>query len=368
MIDSTIVELARRADLPTLVGKTIELRRESSNEWSGPCPLCGGSDRFHVKDTGWFCRQCHPEFGDAIEYMRWLHRLDFAGAVQALTGNVTPPSTPSNRQPVKAPPPKPAAQSSTWQAKTNELVEEAQGRLEQALPYLASRGLTAETAIRFRLGYRPDAPLPNTWDKQRKHITPPQPAIVIPWYKGGQLAAVRYRFLDKHTYTDTNSQERTVKQTSLHGSEFAGVLYGGQALPEFCLQPPTARPTERLRTLVLCEGEINAMSIYQVAHSWRWDVLSLGSESQKLTDGGRRFAERYGHVIVWMDKAEVAQTLMSQMAGAIAINSPVNADRKRDANDMLQSGDLADFLAAIYDRSWPDDECFLWDMWESYYA
>ena len=103
MIDATIVELARRTNLINLIGSAVELRRESAHEWAGPCPHCGGTDRLHVKANGFFCRQCHPEFGDAIEYMRWLHQLDFAEAVRRLTGDTTMQPTIKAQPTPKAP-------------------------------------------------------------------------------------------------------------------------------------------------------------------------------------------------------------------------------------------------------------------------
>ena len=37
---------------------------------NGPCPLCGGKDRFYVgKDaTSWGCRQCEPSYNS----LEWL--------------------------------------------------------------------------------------------------------------------------------------------------------------------------------------------------------------------------------------------------------------------------------------------------------
>ena len=45
----------------TEIAKALGLKR-SGSEYKGPCPLCGGNDRFHVRQDGLFgCRQC----GDA---------------------------------------------------------------------------------------------------------------------------------------------------------------------------------------------------------------------------------------------------------------------------------------------------------------
>lgn len=369
MIDTTLVEMARRTDLRQLAGKSIELRRESSREWSGPCPVCGGTDRLHVKENGFFCRQCHPEFGDAIEFMRWLHRLDFAEAVQRLTGNISMTTAQPKIQPApKAP--RTTTQPPTWQAKAQPMVEAAQKRIEEATAYLESRSLDLLTALAFGLGYRPDAPLPGTWDAQAKrYAIDPQPAVVIPWYRGGRLCAVRHRFLQLHAYTDVDGQQRKAKLTSVPGSDFTGLLYGGHMLPAFCTMPvgDNGHCAEQLRTLVIVEGEINAMSIWQVAQRWQWDVLSLGSESQKLPDGGRILAERYGRTIIWMDKADIAKSIMAMIPGAVAISSPLVDGKKVDANDMLCSGQLSEFLSEVRLRACKSDderERVKWDLWE----
>lgn len=368
-MDSTVVEMAKRTDMINLVGQSVQLRRESSAEWSGPCPVCGGSDRLHVKTDGFFCRQCHPEFGDAIEYMRWTHKASFAEAVQMLTGQAATAVKPKLQPAVKAS--TQPAQSPTWYAKAVEMVTAAQERIDAAMTYLESRGIDGNTALAFGLGYRPDAPLPGTWNAATKSYSyAPQPAIVMPWYRAGRLVAVRYRFLKAHTYSDTDGSERTAKLTSVPGSDFTGLLYGGHRLPAFVTMPlpESGKCAEQVRTLVIIEGEINAMSVWQVAHRWRWDVLSLGSESQKLPDGGRMLAERYGRTIVWMDKADIAKSIMALIPGAVAINSPPVDGKAMDANDLLQADQLAEFLIEIRQRACKtadERERVKWDLWEA---
>ena len=104
---------------------------------------------------------------------------------------------------------------------------------------------------------------------------------------------------------------------------------------------------EDLRTLVLCEGELNAISIWQQCHEWNWDVLSLGSESAKLTPAAIDYANRFERVIIWMDRTEIVKLLMHEVKGAYGVNSPKFGDKKRDANDMLMDGRLAEFLATV---------------------
>jgi len=58
--------------------KLIRLSNTHSGEYHGPCPACGGEDRFRVnpeyKKNGYYnCRQC-GKHGDNIQFLR-----DFEG-------------------------------------------------------------------------------------------------------------------------------------------------------------------------------------------------------------------------------------------------------------------------------------------------
>jgi phage/plasmid primase-like uncharacterized protein len=63
------------------------------NEPHGPCPRCGGEDRFYVrvKQQRFFCRQCTPSGGDVINLVQWLDDCDFLAACETLTGKRPPP-------------------------------------------------------------------------------------------------------------------------------------------------------------------------------------------------------------------------------------------------------------------------------------
>lgn len=349
MIPQTTLDQARSTDLVSLAGRYTTLRREAAKEMSGPCPKCGGVDRFHVKPDGWFCRQCHPDFGDAIELVRWASNVDFATAVYQLTGEMPP------AQLVRPKPKVPPAKPPDWLDDAEQIVDSAHVRLMECnsagADYLISRGLQPPTWEAFRLGYREDVSLPSTGGKFKA------PAIVLPWVRGGKLTAIRYRFLQTHEYIDLEGKPRKAKQTSMPDSDFAGCLYGGQGLLG-CAEP--------LRTLVLCEGEINALSIWQTCHGWNWDVLSLGSESARLTSAMVDYARRFERVIVWMDKPEVAKQMQAIIgSGAWAMNS---LDGERDANDLLQVGHLGGLLAtARYEACETNTERgrLLWNLWDS---
>jgi hypothetical protein len=350
MIDDIQIEIAKRKPMLDLAGKYTQLRRESQDEYHGPCPFCGGNTRFVVRGSNWFCRDCAP-VGDhgwhsPIDFIMQKERLAFPDAVRFLAGEsyLRAPAAKRMEPVVKAAQPK--AQPTDWLEKARAIVTSATEQVERAYPYLESRGIEPATAIAYNLGYRQDTPLPGTWNGKARTVEP-VPAVVIPWYRGGRLVAIRYRFLERHNYTDVDGKARTVKQSSLNDSDFTGVLYGGHVLPPFCTMPgnPNGRCAEALRTLVIIEGEINAMSIWQTAHGWKWDVLSLGSESQKLTPGAIDFARRYGRVIAWMDKDVIAKSIMSMIPRCYGLSAPIDDDGSAlDANDLLKRGLLAGFL------------------------
>lgn len=81
--------LNQTIDLPALVGW-----RDTGRTWqAGPCPFCGGRDRFVLKRTAqgwrWYCRGCGDgRYHSALDFIMKRDGLDFKGAVKALGGDV----------------------------------------------------------------------------------------------------------------------------------------------------------------------------------------------------------------------------------------------------------------------------------------
>lgn len=65
--------------------KTLKGR---GGKMAGPCPNCGGKDRFGVnlKRGLWNCRHCATGGGDAISLIKFLDGVDFRRAVETLAG------------------------------------------------------------------------------------------------------------------------------------------------------------------------------------------------------------------------------------------------------------------------------------------
>src|SRR6516225_11264619 len=71
-----------------------EIRRRGINnlkrvgdEYVGPCPKCGGDDRFavHTKKNIFNCRNCNVG-GDTIQFVEHLDSVDFKTACERLVG------------------------------------------------------------------------------------------------------------------------------------------------------------------------------------------------------------------------------------------------------------------------------------------
>jgi hypothetical protein len=69
-----------KAVLPRISDSVSNLQNESADSLCGPCPRCGGDDRFVVKfqadgSEKFWCRECRPQSGDIIDFHCWMSGL-----------------------------------------------------------------------------------------------------------------------------------------------------------------------------------------------------------------------------------------------------------------------------------------------------
>lgn len=218
------------SDLLTMISARTTLRRASSREHAGACPLCGGdpqtSDRLRVFNDGkWWCRRC-DQGGDAVSWLRKVDGLSCPEA-HAAAGESCTSTTCAARERCSlgkghAPPPRrrldPPAETvrsfvpgeavgpqDAWREKAAALVDYAHEQLignETMLGYLSDRGLDRTAVERFKLGYLPgDLFRPRSpWglaeelreDGRPKKLLIPQ-GIVIPFFDQGGVHRVRIR-------------------------------------------------------------------------------------------------------------------------------------------------------------------------------
>lgn len=94
MIDTaslnTSFDLLSEAERLTHLVKVASIE---GGEWAGPCPCCGGTDRFRVQpnhDTPrWLCRQCTGgKWKDSIALVMQAYKLPFKDAIVRMGGNI----------------------------------------------------------------------------------------------------------------------------------------------------------------------------------------------------------------------------------------------------------------------------------------
>lgn len=191
-------------------------------EWHGPCPGCGGRDRFHVwpeQNDGagsYWCRQCGKR-GDLIQFFRDFSGMSFGDACKA-AGRERPEcrgfvQDAGDRRGGFAP--KPAAAPTgvdlaAWAAAADKFVarcaEAIQARPD-VLAYLEGRGIGPDAVGRYRLGWhggengKPHAFRPRAaWglppeakaDGTEKKLWIPR-GLVIPYAVNGQVVRVKIR-------------------------------------------------------------------------------------------------------------------------------------------------------------------------------
>lgn len=320
----------RDVDLLSLLAGETHLHRVArtkGGEYAGPCPFCGGDDRFrvwpqHPDGRGeWWCRQCGRQ-GDAIDYLRQHDGLTYAEALGQLdvarAGGRPggPPRMPSPSSPTRTEPP-----NDTWQEAAWGFVERSQASLwassgARALDWLRRRGLRDETIRTAGLGYN-SIDCREGW--KRWGLEPREGTsgvwlprgIVIPWDVGSVLWRVNIR-----------RSAGVPKYMAPAGCSNA--LYNADAL--------TAD-----RPAMITEGELDALTVNQEAGDL---VVAVASGS---TGGARR--------IRWIAALAVcARVLVSfdaeldkgDKAAQFWVEVLQNATRWRpywqDANAMLQEG------------------------------
>lgn len=328
--------LKDRVDLVALLSRYTTLKRVGT-EHHGPCPFCHGDDRFIVipQEQRWFCRQGGDHCGrsgDAIDFIKEAEGLDTVKAVEYLSNGYLTHGDPV--KPIKSSKDRTPTYVYDWTEQKRKLLDSHKELLANKLAitdavsaYLTGRGITEDTIKAFSIGWE---------DKRLADSKQTALAVALPWFdQDGNLFAIKFRYLEPQTYIDDteaakpNPKPRTETKTSRGSTK--GQVFGWQVF----------RPSAE--TLVIVEGEFNALSLWQATpHA----VLSLGSRSAfgSLPDTVKTLASQFKQVIVWADEQEDSAKAAIQLPGALILVSQTVAERKMDANACLVAGTLLDVL------------------------
>lgn len=240
-------------NLLNLIKRDTDLKRTASTqggEYHGPCPFCGGTDRFIVQPNAksyprWSCRQCSPRWGDAIQYVQRRDDLSFPEACEVLRipldelkPRVSKPKMPY----IPNGSDKIALTDSAWQQSARQFIRTSVNHLfksggQSAHHYLIERGITEDTMILAGLGYNPET-YHTMWGETKVWL--PE-GIVIPWLFDETIYRVNIRRL---------TQGADPKYVQPKGG--ANGLYGADALCMDCIA-------------VMVEGEFDALVLQNEA-------------------------------------------------------------------------------------------------------
>lgn len=149
-------------------------KAKGPSEWAGPCPDCGGRDRFLVwpdrpRGGAFLCRGCGAK-GDGIQFLRQFHGMSYPDACRALSltprdsrafypAKPSPRHTPSTTPPVTVTTPKPAQlPPDQWMERAAAFLADCQRGLEtdaETVLAVTGRYLTPDTARSCGLGWNP---------------------------------------------------------------------------------------------------------------------------------------------------------------------------------------------------------------------
>ncbi len=192
---------------PILAGT---MKQVTASELAGPCPFCGGTDRFRFWPaegaTGrWMCRGCGRQ-GDGIQFLRDMEGLSYPDACKRLGTTPKVTETPRARKPIIWEPKSSVLPGEAWIARAGQFVERCAATLAAGGPgmeYARGRGLTAKTCAALRIGWNPsnlyedravwglpDEINPKTGKPRRVWLPS---GLVIPTLRDGRVVAIKIR-------------------------------------------------------------------------------------------------------------------------------------------------------------------------------
>lgn len=194
-------------DHPILAGT---MKPVTASEFAGPCPFCGGADRFRLWPaegaTGrWMCRGCGRQ-GDGIQFLRDVEDLSYVEACKRLGTTPKAGGTGQVRRPAAWEPKPSTLPGETWIARAGQFVDRCAATLASGGPgmeYARGRGLTARTCSALRIGWNPSdlyqdraawglPPEMNPKTGKPRRVWLPS-GLVIPTLRDGRVVAIKIR-------------------------------------------------------------------------------------------------------------------------------------------------------------------------------
>jgi hypothetical protein len=263
MIASDIIDRARAIRLEDEIARR-NIKLKGKVDRSGPCPVCGGCDRFaiHIRKQKWNCRNCKVGGGDAIGLVQFIDGIGFVEAVELLTGEDVRPQA----RPI---PPAPAKKQSAAEYERDQhrkaawLWPQRQPIIgsNAELPYLReSRGITCP--LPATLGFLPGRDdYPPAMIAAYALVDEPEPGVL------GEPRDVQAVHLTR-LLPDGSDRERGKDAKITIGSPQQIIKINGK--DEEVSTPIVLAPPNDLLALAITEGIEDALSIHQALGIGAW--------------------------------------------------------------------------------------------------
>jgi DNA primase len=298
MADSFSQSVKQQADIVRIVGEYVKLRKSGAN-WSALCPFHkekSGSFYLYPGTASYYCFGCH-EHGDVFKFVMKMDVLSFPEAVRAVAtkmGIALPKREFSSPD---------EAREAGLRKQLIDVHEAATQYFEQSLKspeaarareYLTLRGVTAETIVKFRIGYAPES-FNDMRDRLGKffseEVLRASGLFSAKEQADGSSGQMYARFRKRITFPIANEQGKTIAFTAraLDSAE-----QDAKAGPKYLNSPETTLYTKGqvLFNLDKAKGEIHKLDIALLVEG-QMDCISvfMGGIANVIATSGTAFTE-----------------------------------------------------------------------------